>query len=68
MEVIMIRHGSYISIYANIKSITVKKGDSVKAGTILGDIYADPDDNNRAIMHFEIRKAREKLNPELWVK
>jgi hypothetical protein len=40
----------------------------VKAGTILGDIYADPDDNNRAIMHFEIRKEREKLNPELWVK
>lgn len=67
-NVIMIRHGSYISIYANIKSITVKKGDSVKAGTILGDIYADPDDNNRAIMHFEIRKEREKLNPELWVK
>ena len=67
-NVIMIRHGSYISIYANIKSITVKKGDSVKAGTILGEIYADPDDNNRAIMHFEIRKEREKLNPELWVK
>lgn len=67
-NIVMIRHGSYISIYANIKSLTVKKGDTVKTGTILGDIYADPDDNNRAILHFEIRKEREKLNPELWVK
>lgn len=67
-NIVMIRHGSYISIYANIKNLTVKKGDTVKTGTILGDIYADPDDNNRAIMHFEIRHEREKLNPELWVK
>lgn len=67
-NIVMVRHGSYISIYANLQTLNVKKGDNIKAGTILGEIYADPDDNNRAILHFEIRNEREKLNPELWVK
>ncbi len=67
-NIVMIRHGSYITIYANITAMTVKKGDTVKAGDIIGDIYSDPDDNNRSILHFEIRHEREKLNPEYWIK
>ena len=31
-------------------------------------IYADPDDGGRAVLHFELRKERQKLNPTLWVK
>ena len=44
------------------------KGDKVKAGQTLGSIYSDPDDSNRTVLHFEVRRERAKLNPEDWVK
>lgn len=66
--IVMIRHGSYITIYANLGDISVKTGDSVKANQTIGHIFADPDDDHRSIMHFEIRKEKKKLNPEQWVK
>lgn len=66
--IVMVRHGSYLSIYANLAGLSVKVGDAVKAGQRIGSIYADPDDGNRAILHFELRKERQKLNPTLWVK
>ncbi len=66
--IVMVRHGCYITIYANLSSISVKKGDELKTGDIIGQIYANPDDGNRSILHFEIRKEKEKLNPELWIK
>ena len=66
--IVMVRHGSYLSIYANLAGLNVKVGDAVKAGQRIGSIYADPDDGNRAILHFELRKERQKLNPTLWVK
>ncbi len=66
--IVMVRHGSYLSIYANLTGLNVKVGDAVKAGQRIGAIYADPDDDGRAVLHFELRKERQKLNPTLWVK
>lgn len=67
-SIVMIRHGKYITIYAGLASVSVKQGDSVKAGQSLGQIYSDPDDGNRTILHFEIRNERQKLNPTAWVR
>ncbi len=66
--IVMIRHGNYLTIYANITDLLVKNGDELQQGQPIGKIYADPDDNGRSILHFEIRKEKEKLNPSLWVK
>ncbi|MCM1504198.1 MAG: peptidoglycan DD-metalloendopeptidase family protein [Muribaculum sp.] len=66
--IVMIRHGKYLTIYANITDLLVKNGDELQQGQPIGKIYADPDDNGRSILHFEIRKEKEKLNPSLWVK
>lgn len=43
-------------------------GDVVNTGQSIGTIFADPDEGNSAILHFELRKERTKLNPTLWVK
>ncbi|MDE6100441.1 MAG: peptidoglycan DD-metalloendopeptidase family protein [Paramuribaculum sp.] len=67
-KVVMIRHGSYISIYANLSSINVKVGDRVKANQDLGVISVDPQQGNRPVLHFELRRERQKLNPLQWVK
>lgn len=67
-NVVMVRHGEYITVYSNIKTPSVKKGDAVKAGQNIGIIYTDAADNNRTILHFEVRKETQKLNPLQWVK
>lgn len=66
--IVMVRHGNFLTIYANIDKLSVKKGDTVKAGQAIGTIFADPDEDGRLILHFELRKERTKLNPLLWVK
>lgn len=67
-SIVMVRHGRYITIYANLSSVSVKQGDNVNAGQTLGSIYSDPDDGGRTILHFELRNERQKLNPSLWVR
>ncbi len=67
-NIVMVRHGQYLTVYANIDRLNVKKGDRVSAGQPLGHIYSDPSDNNRTILHFEVRRERDKLNPLEWVK
>ncbi|NDV64221.1 murein hydrolase activator EnvC [Bacteroides sp. 224] len=64
---ILIRHGNYISVYFNISKPTVKQGDKVKTGATLGKIFSDSRDNNRTVLHFQLRKEREQLNPKLWL-
>ena len=67
-NIIIVRHGEYLTVYAGIERLSVKKGDKVAAGQTLGTIYSDPDDDNRTSLHFEIRHEKQKLNPTEWVK
>lgn len=64
---ILVRHGNYISVYCNLSSVSVKKGTKVKTGDSLGTIFSDKTDNNRTILHFQLRKERDQLNPEPWL-
>lgn len=64
---ILIRHGSYISVYCNLSSASVKSGDVVKTRQIIGDIFSDSADNGRTVLHFQLRREKEKLNPEPWL-
>ena len=66
--VVMVRHGNYLTIYVNLSEIYVKSGQTIKANQPIGKIFSDPEDNNRTILHFEVRHEREKLNPQEWVK
>lgn len=67
-NIVMVRHGEYLTIYANIDQLSVRKGDTVQAGQHIGKIYSDNADGGRTILHFEVRKERQKLNPLEWVK
>ncbi len=67
-NIVMVRHGSYLTIYAGLGNIAVKTGDQLAANQAIGTVYADPDDSNRSILHFEIRREKVKLNPEEWLR
>lgn len=63
---VLVRHGSYISVYCNLSSVIVAKGQKVHARDILGTVKCDSDGN--CVLHFQLRKETAKLNPELWIK
>ena len=64
---VLIRHGDYISVYCNLSSASVKQGDDVTTKQILGQIFSDGADNGRTVLHFQLRKEKETLNPEPWL-
>ncbi len=65
MKNILVRHGSYISVYCNLSSVSVRKGQKVKARDVLGAVSNDGSGNY--ILHFQLRKETARLNPEQWV-
>lgn len=65
---IIVRHGNYLTVYANLTKVYVKVGDNVKSGHKLGKIFEDPDDKYRATLFFQIWKEKDLQNPEKWLK
>ena len=58
---VMVRHGSYISVYCNLSSVSVHRVQKVSARQVLGSVGQDN------ILQFQLRKERAKLNPEAWL-
>ena len=58
---VMVRHGSYISIYGNLISVNVHRGQQVSTRQALGTV------DNGNILHFQLRREMTKLNPEVWL-
>ena len=59
--VVMVRHGSYISVYCNLSSVNVRRGQKVITRQALGRVGQDN------ILQFQLRKETQKLNPESWL-
>jgi septal ring factor EnvC (AmiA/AmiB activator) len=59
--VVMVRHGSYISVYCNLSSVNVRRGQKVTTRQALGRVGQDN------ILQFQLRKETQKLNPESWL-
>ena len=65
-KVLMIRHGEYLSVYQNLASVNVKKGDKVNTKQTVGTV-AKSTTNNTYELHFEVWKNNTYLNPNLWL-
>lgn len=63
--IIMLRHGSYISVYSGLSSVAVSKGQKVTTRQSLGKVGRNSD--GQIILHFQLRKESARLNPEQWV-
>lgn len=62
---VLIRHGNYISVYCNLSTVSVKKGEKVSTKQNIGTIHKDASGN--VVLHFQLRKETAKLNPETWL-
>lgn len=63
---VILKHGSFFTVYSYLESVSVSKGQSVKAGTTLGTTGIN--DEGKAEVHFELWKDKSKQNPESWLK
>ena len=58
---VLVRHGAYISVYCNLRSASVSRGQKVSTRQAIGIVGSDN------ILQFQLRKERDKLNPEQWL-
>lgn len=63
---VMVSHGEYFTIYSNLKSVVVKRGDKVSTKQVLGSIINDEKENQTEV-HLEIWKGSVKLDPADWL-
>lgn len=64
-QVVIIRHGDYKTLYAQLKSTNVRKGQKVKKGDIIGEVYTNRDGVSE--IEFHVYKGLNNLNPENWL-
>lgn len=67
-NVVLVRHGEYLTVYAGLQDLDVRKGDTVRAGQPLGTIYTIPGDDHGTRLHFEVRHEKQKLDPRQWLR
>ena len=65
-KAVYIQHGNYISLYNNLETVTVKKGDKVKTKQSLGKVYTDKI-SKKTTLKFQIWKNTTRLNPASWI-
>jgi len=64
---VMINHGKYYTIYSNLESVNVNKGQKVRKGDSIGRAAINGDTGNTEV-HFELWNKQSPLNPALWLK
>ncbi len=64
---VIIQHGNYRTVYANLTQIFVNIGDHVNAKQAIGKIYTDDDNGNKTELYFQVWKDKNLQNPERWI-
>jgi len=65
---VIVRHGKYLSVYANIINVKVKIGDIVTIKQNIGDVFSDPKEYSNSVLKFMIFENEKKyLDPETWL-
>lgn len=65
-QCILVQHGDHFTLYSKIKSISVKPGEKVKTGQVLGTVDTI---NGETTFHFEIWNDKTlPQDPEYWLR
>lgn len=62
---ILVQHGNYFTFYCKLGSTSVKAGDKVKTGDLLGTVDVI---NDQIQLHFQVWQGNKPQNPEHWLR
>ncbi len=65
-NVVLVQHGAYFTVYSNLASVSVKKGDKVVLKQKIGVVYTNKN-KKETILKFQLWKGSTKLNPASWL-
>lgn len=65
-NVVIVRHGEYLSVYSNLDEVMVNKGEKIVTKQVIGSIKTD-ESLMRTELHFELWKGKELQDPMLWI-
>ncbi|MEC7415079.1 MAG: peptidoglycan DD-metalloendopeptidase family protein [Bacteroidota bacterium] len=63
---VLIRHGSYITLYTNLSKLYVKKGEKVASKQVIGEVFTNQQ-TGKTQLQFGIFNNIKALNPKDWV-
>lgn len=63
---VLVKHGGYYTVYANLGVISCNHGDQVTPTSIIGQVGLNED--NVTELHFEVWKGTTKMNPQTWIR
>lgn len=61
----LVQHGNYFSFYCKLGTVSVKAGDKVKTGQVVGTVDTIGGETQ---LHFQIWSGRNPQNPEIWLR
>ena len=62
---ILVQHGNYFTFYCKLGTTSVKAGDKVKTGDLLGTVDMI---NDQVLLHFQVWQGNKPQNPEHWLR
>lgn len=64
-QCVLISHGNYFTFYCKLKTVSVKAGESLATGEVIGKIDTI---NGETQLHFEVWQNTKPQNPESWLR
>lgn len=65
-KIVIIKHGNFFTVYANLSNVIVQPGQKIKTKQIIGTASTDPDED-KTFVELQIWNGNIKMNPELWI-
>ena len=64
-NVVIVRHGKYLTVYSNLVEIFIKKGDTVNVKQKIGKLAVSS--GNNSTLNFQVWRDKDNLDPQLWL-
>lgn len=65
-NVVIIRHGDYLTVYSNLETVEVRDGQAVTTKQKIGTVHTNPEDQ-KSELHFELWMGKTLLDPQEWL-
>jgi len=65
-KMVLVQHGNYITVYKNLESVMVKKGEDINTRQDIGTIHTD-NATGKTVLEFSLFRETKIQNPEIWI-